>query len=213
MKQKGTPKLIICILIFVACSNREDIYFTGTITYHYTYESATMNTDSLERERPVKAIFGFDTLNYISRFFGKDTINYFYSGNRNKALEQINSNGNFTCANYGLATDSVLSVKQYAAAGTVLGQKCDILEMQKANSRVIYYVSRERKTAPATYKKHRSYNMDVYGEKTGGGLILKLEHRFKNFTMKGLAVEIAEKERSFRAFDIADSVFDKHCKN
>jgi hypothetical protein len=149
----------------------------------------------------------------MSRFFGKDTMSYFYSGNMNKALEQVNSSGNYTCEDYGLLTDSVISLKLYPSTETVLGQKCDILEMQKKNSWVKYYVSKEIKTAPATYIKHRSYNMDLYGSKAAGGLILKLQHRFKNFTMKGLAVEITKKGNQFRAFDIADNVFNNQCKN
>ncbi len=55
--------------------------------------------------------------------------------------------------------------------------------------------------------------MDVYGDKADGGLILKLEHRFKNFTMRGRAVEIIKKDQQFKAFEIADTVFNNHCKN
>jgi hypothetical protein len=54
--------------------------------------------------------------------------------------------------------------------------------------------------------------MDVYGKKADGGLILKLEHWFKNFTMKGQAVEIRKKDRQYKSFEIADTVFNNYCK-
>ena len=69
-------------------------------------------------------------------------------------------------------------------------QECRLLEIQKSNSWVKYYVSKEQKIAPATYQHHRSYNWDVYGEKAGGGLILRSEHRFKMFTMMGIATDV-----------------------
>lgn len=214
MQRKAPVIYIAWILILCSCSETgiRDNYFNGSITYNYTYESKTMNIDSLYNERPRKAVFRYDSLNYLSRFYGKDTITYYYSGKINKALEEVNGSGNYTCEDYGQLTDSVISIKQYPANETVLGQQCDILEMQKKNSWVKYYVSREIKIAPPTYIHHKAYNMDLYGNKADGGLILKLEHRFKNFTMKGLASEISKKDRHYKAIEISAAVFDNLCK-
>ncbi len=94
MRKIAVQSLWICF--FASCTGKEEdtAYFKGTITYAYDYESNTVNVDSLERERPSKSLFIYDSLNYMSRFFGKDTLTYFYSGKINKALEQINSSGN-----------------------------------------------------------------------------------------------------------------------
>jgi hypothetical protein len=73
--------------------------------------------------------------------------------------------------------------------------------LQKRTSFVKYYVSREQKVAPATYQNHKAFNWDVYGEKASGGLILKLEHRFKNFTMKGTAIEVKKQDEKFKALE------------
>lgn len=204
--------LLIMIAATTACTGKAGQgYFTGTIEYAYTYESNVYNTDSLARERPSKGEFRYDETNYRSRFFGKDTVTYNYSGMLNKCV-YVSGNGNdYTCEDYSAETDAVLSWKLYDTTAKVMGQSCRILEMQKKNSWVRYYVSRETSIAPATYNRHRSYNMDFYGDKAKGGLILKLEHRFKHFTMKGQALEVINKGKQFSAFDIADEEFLKFC--
>ncbi|HQW92451.1 MAG: hypothetical protein IPH68_03395 [Chitinophagaceae bacterium] len=203
----------ILLLHVAGCNGHtEEKYFTGEIEYRYTYESNVLNTDSLAKERPVKGIFRYDLANYQSRFQGKDTFTYYYSGSLNKALSQSGNSENYTCEDYGLVTDSVISWKLYPAGEKVLGQVCDVLELQKKNSLVLYYVSRAEKIAPATYQKHKAYNWDVYGEKSNGGLILKMEHRFKVFTMKGIATNLVNQENNFKAFEIDENTFIQFCK-
>jgi hypothetical protein len=204
--------LLLIIAATAACSGKSSQgYFTGTIEYAYTYESNVYNTDSLARERPSKGEFRYDETNYRSRFFGKDTFTYNYSGLLNKCVAVTGSGNDYTCEDYSAETDSVLSWKLYDTTAKVMGQSCRILEMQKKNSWVRYYVSRETSIAPATYNRHRSYNMDFYGDKAKGGLILKLEHRFKYFTMKGEAVAADRQNKSFSALDISDEKIQEIC--
>jgi hypothetical protein len=196
--------ILILTAVMQACTGeagRE--YFTGTVEYAYTYESNVFNTDSLRRERPSKGLFRYDENNYQSRFTGKDTITYNYSGFLNKCVSVLGNSNDYSCEDYSAETDSVLSWKLYDTTAKVMGQSCHILELQKKNSWVKYYVSRESFIAPATYRKHRSYNMDFYGDKANGGLILKMEHRFKYFTMKGEAVAVSNGDKDFSAFDIS----------
>jgi hypothetical protein len=193
-------------------SNKEEKYFAGEVVYTYVYESNILNTDSLAKERPVKGIFRYDLNNYQSQFQGQDTFTYYYSGTLNKALSRAGSSQNYECEDYGIFTDSVISWKIYLTEEKILENDCDILELQKKTSFVKYYISKTKKIAPATYQKHKAYNWDVYGEKAKGGLVLKLEHRFKNFTMKGLAVDVSKKDNQYKAFEIADTVFNNHCK-
>lgn len=205
--------IVFFLLLAGGCnSNKKEAFFSGMIEYAYTYESSILNSDSLKIERPVKGFFKYDQDNYQSSFSGKDTAIYLYSGMLNKCLSITGNTNHYECEDYGVATDSVLNWKLYTTDEKVMGYSCKILELQKRNSLVKYYVSEELKIAPATYNKHKAYNMDVYGEKSGGGLILKLEHRFKNFTMKGVAVGINKKDHRYRAFQITDGVFLNHCK-
>ena len=110
-------------------------------------------------------------------------------------------------------TDSIISWKIYPANETILGQDCDILELQKKNSFVKYQVSKQYRIAPLTYQNHRSYNWDVYGQKANGGLILKSEHRFKQFTMNGIATEVKKYNEKFNALEIDEKKFTELCTN
>lgn len=202
---------LIAILTIQSCNNKSK-YFTGTVEYSYTYSSDSLNADSLSKIRPSKSSFRYDLNNYQSRFFAKDTETYYYSGRTNKCIAEINNQKNYTCEDYGIVTDSVLSWKIKDTNEKVLGQSCMILEIQKKNSRVQYYVSKEMKIAPATYQKHKSYNWDFYGEKATGGLILKSEHRFKNFTMKGIATNFNIHNQNFVALEIDERLFATICK-
>jgi hypothetical protein len=206
--------LILMLLITGACNNsKHEEYFSGEVVYSYTYENSILNTDSLAKERPVKGIFRYDGNNYQSQFQGKDTFTYYYSGSLNKALSQAGSSLHYECEDYGIATDSVLSWKLYPAEEKVFGQHCDILELQKKTSFVKYYVSREEKTAPPTYQKHKAYNWDFYGEKANGGLILKMEHRFTIFTMKGIATDLKKQDAKFKALEIDEKKMIEICNS
>ena len=213
MKASTTSEILFFLLLNMAGCNRnkEEKYFVGEVVYSYTYESNILNTDSLAKERPVKGIFRYDLNNYQSRFQGKDTFTYYYSGSLNKCLSQSGSSEKFECEDYGINTDSVISWKIYPADEKVLGQDCDILELQKKTSFVKYYVSREEIVAPATYQIHKAYNWDVYGEKAKGGMILKLEHRFKNFTMKGIATDLKKLNAKFKALEIDEKKMIELC--
>ena len=70
--------LTYSLLLLSSCN--ESHYFMGTIEYQYTYESSTLNADSLTKYKPFKSEFRYDYLNYQSRFFGVETITYYYSG-------------------------------------------------------------------------------------------------------------------------------------
>jgi hypothetical protein len=158
-------KIAVCIsLLITRCTNSVDIYFNGTIEYAYTYSSDSLNIDSLVTARPVKGLFRYDENNYQSRFINADTITYYYSGPMNKCIAGSGNTKNYECEDYSLMTDSILAVKDYATEEKILGYSCRILELQKKNSVVKYFVSTELKIAPSTYRLHKSYNWDVYGE-------------------------------------------------
>ena len=204
--------LLISAMIFViGCSKPGKKYFTGTIEYAYTYSSDSLNADSLAKTRPSKSLLRYDTLNYQSKFIGVDTIVYYYSGRFNKSLSETGHLKNYECEDYGVFTDSVISYKLIDTDEKILGYSCKILEIQKKNSWLRYYVSNDLKIAPATYRQHKSYNWDIYGDKASGGLILRSEHRFKYFTMKGIATAIEAGPAGFKALEIDEKLFSQFC--
>lgn len=212
MKQYVLVLFAFGMTLFSCKAKRENNFFTGTIEYRYTYISDSLNTDSLTKERISNSYFRYDTIDYQSRFTGKDTETYYYSGLRNKAISATGNPIVYGCEDYSVFTDSVLSVKHYDTEQRILGYSCKIVEIQKKNSSVLYLVSKDLILAPGTYRQHRSYNWDIYGIEAGGGLILLSEHRFKKFTMKGVATAVNRKDNAFKALEIDDKLFDQVCK-
>ena len=203
----------IILVVLSGCSNKKEKgYFSGEISYTYSYASDSLNVDSVSRIKPSKGFFRYDTANYQSRFTGADTFTYYYSGSLNKCLSQSGSTKKYECEDYSILTDSVLSVKDYATDEVILGHSCRILELQKKNSWVKYYYATDLRIAPATYKNHKAYNWDVYGIKANGGLILKLEPRFNKFVMSGIADSLSIWEGDFKALEIKESLFSEICK-
>jgi len=167
---KASLYILVILIVHTGCRSKAgEKYFIGMIEYNNYYESDSLNLDSVNTEQPAKSEFRYDANNYQSRFIGKDTKTYYYSGIRNRCLGKINSEEYYSCKDYSAITDSVVSWKINDTNEKVLDQSCRILEIQKKNSWLKYFVSREMKIAPGTYQKHKSYNWDFYGEKAGGG--------------------------------------------
>lgn len=185
--------------LLISCSKPK--YFTGTIEYQYTYSSAILDVDSLSKHTPHKSEFRYDNINYQSRFFAIDTTTYYYHGESGKCLSHIHAENRFECEDYRLPTDTVISYKEYKTDEKILGQPCKVIEWQGKYFYNILYVSTDVKISPATYRNHLAYNWKFYGEKADGGLILRSEHRFKNYTMKGMAVKM-KKERRLKSLTI-----------
>jgi hypothetical protein len=94
----------------------------------------------------------------------------------------------------------------------VLGHRCKIIEFQTSSSWNQYYVATDINITPATYKDHQAYNWSFYGEKTNGALILKVEHRFKRYTMKGIATSVQKEGNDFKALQVHEDIFKTYCK-
>src|SRR5688572_37474 len=204
--------LFFAMIFIIGCKRQSKKYFTGTIEYGYTYSSDSLNADSLAKTIPSKSLIRYDTVNYQSKFIGVDTIVYYYSGRSNKSLSGTGDLENYVCEDYGVFTDSVISYKLTHTDEKILGYSCKILEIQKKNSWLRYHVGNDLKIAPATYRQHISYNWDVYGDKANGGLILRSEHRFKYFTMKGTATAIELGAADFKALEIDEKLFSQFCQ-
>lgn len=204
--------ILLVVIVFSKCKEADKKIFTGTIEYAYTYTSDSLNADSIAATRQQKAFFRYDANNYQSQFINPDTTTYYYSGNLNKCLEEKNHDQQYACEDYSKENDVVLSFKVYDTNEKILGHRCKVLEVQKKNALLIYYFSTNMKMAPATYSQHRSYNWDFYGDKSEGGIILKSEIRFKDFTKKGIATEIREYDQDFKALEIDEEKFSEVCK-
>ncbi len=204
---------ILTVLFIAGCKNSDNKYFTGTVEYAYTYTSDSLNADSLAKTRPSKSILRYDTLNYQSEFISSsDTNTNYYSGVHNKCISKTSYMGNYECLDYGVFTDSIISYKIIDTDEKIFGYSCKILEVQKKNSWLQYYFSNDLKIAPATYRRHASYNWDFYGEKANGGLILKSEHRLKYFTLKGIATSLSQGDDNFKALEIDEKLFSQFCR-
>ena len=78
MKPFIMPVIILMLLLLLniyGCNNKkQDQYFSGEVAYSYTYESSTLNTESLTKERPMQSILRYGMNGYQSQFIGKDTV-------------------------------------------------------------------------------------------------------------------------------------------
>ena len=204
--------VIIIITLLNKKRNRGSDYFSGQVVYQYSYTSDSLNDDSLSQIKPSKSIFRFDILNYQSQFFEKDTFTYYYSSLLNKAATKTNSQMADSCEDYSLPTDSIHSFKIYNTDEKVLGYACRILEFESDIFHTRYWVSSDLRITPATYKNHKAYNWSFYGEHTNGGLILKLEHQFKSYTMKGIATAVSPGDKNFKALEMNEELIKQICK-
>jgi len=165
-------------------------YFTGTIDYKYSYRSDKLDVDSLTEARPRTGRMCFGGACYESKFFGRDTSRHYYDGRTNMAFDLDGNNTVIGCEDYGINRDSVLSYEKYASAEKIQEFACEVLEFQGMYALNRYYVTKALILDPRCYQDHAAYNWAFYTEQTNGGLILRVEHEFPDFTMIGVAEKI-----------------------
>ena len=209
--------LILLIFQIFACrqENYEEKfpYFQGEVEYAYTYESEVLDVDSLNENKPHTGVFRYDLDNYKSTFFSQiDTLSYYYLSETNSALAQDNAQIVRECENYGIPTDSIIYFNVYETNEEVMRHSCKVIEYKSKQLWNQYFVSKEIKVSPNTYKDHFAYNMEFYGRESDGGLILKLEHRFKKYTMKGIATRIRIFYKSESALELSAEKIKKLCQ-
>ena len=186
-------------------------YFQGEIHYKYSYETETKNLGYIISIRPKTGVFKYDLAHYQSNFYGADTMMYYYSAAANRAAHSKNGAFEVHCQDYSQNPDPLVSYKVYETDEKILGQSCKVIEFQSRSSLNKYWVSKEQFLAPATYKDHLAYNWAFYGQQARGGIILKLEHQFQEFTMKGIATKLVPYKNGERAWDISEKAFRLAC--
>jgi hypothetical protein len=183
--------------------NERQDSFEGIIEYAYTYQSDSINIDSLKTNRPSSGQMVYKDSLYKSvfiGFIGKNTESYIYDNHTGIAFHLSISSDSIDCEDYTAQNDTVFSYQIIETGEKILGEEVNILEFVSKYATQRFYYSLKHKVAPFNYDKHLAYNWNFYKEKTNGGVLLKVEHIFKKFTMIGIATKIEAKEISIKEF-------------
>ncbi len=212
--------LLFCCIFLLSCSQTQQEspktpttskYFQGEIHYNYDYASETRNLGYIRSKRPKSGVFKYDLQHYQSNFYGATQRSYYYSGITNHAISSVDGAFDIKCTDYGINPDSLLHFEVHPTDVKIQGQACMIVEYQTVNVYTRYHVSKEVFLAPDVYQKHLAYNWSLYGQQGKGGIILKAEHFFDQFTMIGEVSKIVRYENGESAWDITEEAFQKAC--
>lgn len=185
--------------------------FEGEIEYAYSYQSDTLNLDTLKAQRPTSGLMVYRDSMYKSVFIGKNTESYVYDNHTGVAFHLTVNSDSIDCEDYTTAGDTVLNWEVKNTDETILGEPVGILEFSTPNATHRFYYSLQHKTAPYNSDKHAAHNWKFYKEKAGGGVLLKTEHIFKDFTMTGIARRIDVREVAAEEFEIDKSKLVDEC--
>ena len=210
--------LKIGLLIFIfSCNpklkNELPPPFEGRIQYAYTYQSDSLDIDTLKAQRPHSGQMIFKDSMYKSVFVSDDkTETYLYDNATGIAFEW-SAKDSIQCEDYKIPTDSVLRFEIIETDEKILGQEVKILEFDSKYATQRFYFSTKYKVAPHNYDKHEAYNWKFYMEKAKGGVPLKVEHIFKNFTMIGMVTRFEEREILKQEFQFQKRKLKPACLN
>lgn len=213
--------LLLGALMLVSCTEQtladlpetgQRSWFTGKVSYAYTYTSDSLNADSLATVRTRTGEMIYAGADYLSRFRGLDTMVYLYMSALNKCYSPPHGAEPATCEDYGVPTDSVIKILLTENTDTILGEPCDRLEMTCANASHTYWVARNVKAHPGSYERHEAYNWKEYGTAAKGGIILMNEHRFTKFTMRGIATNFQHAANAGAEINAMKVVGERACK-
>lgn len=192
--------LTLFIVLFISCGQAPS-YFEGKIIYQYSYESETLNADSLAENRTASSEFYYQGARYKNSFIGKTIDRYIFNGDTGFSYHESSQTDTILCEDYRLPTDSVINLQIIPTKEKVLGYATQIIEIVGKFSTTKFWVSTTLKTNPDWYKSHQAYNWHFYLEQADGGIILKVEHIFKHFTMHGIATEV-------KLMDVPEKIFE-----
>lgn len=193
-------------------AEQSDGFFQGELHYHYSYQSDVHNLAYLKSIRPKISVFRFDSNNYQSTFYGADTISYYYNSHKNVAISSKNMIFEPDCQDYSINPEQRLSSKVYDTDELVMGYPCKVIEFETTNGFYRYHVSTEIFLPPPTYQNHLAYNWAFYGKQAKGGIILRMETRFRDFTMIGEITKIGWYRNGQKAWTISEKLLDQACK-
>lgn len=186
--------IFLTCLVFLNCKTEEVADFEGFIKYEYTYESDSLNVDTLKKHRPSLSLFYYKDSLYLSSFIGQSTDMYIVNGKTGVAYYLSGENDTIVCEDYTKQTHQIKNYNLLPSEETVLGYDTRILEIEMEDATTRFWVSTDLKVNPQNFKNHIAYNWFFYLQKADGGIILKMEHEYPTFTMKGLATQIQSME-------------------
>jgi hypothetical protein len=110
-----------------------------------------------------------------------------------------------------MPTDAILNWKIIDTDEKILGEAVKILEFSTSNIVNRYHYSLKHKVAPFNYDKQLAYSWKFHKELTGGGVLLKVEHIFKKFSITGVATKIETRNVADEEFEIDENRLKRHC--
>ncbi len=193
------------IILNFACNSEkqhpEETFFEGLIEYAYTYQSDALNVDTLKAQRPYKGMMIYKDSMYKSVFVANHKTETYIYNNAEGIAYDLSAEDSIDCEDYKIQKDSILRYEILETDEKILGHEVKILEFDSKYATQRFYFSTKFKAAPHNYDKHLAYNWKFYKEKAKGGVILKVEHIFKNFTMFGIATNVEVKEIDNHEFE------------
>ena len=154
----------------------------------------------------------FKDSKYKSIFESKNKMEIYIYDNESGIAYDLTDKDSIGCEDYKMNNDSIYSYEIIETDEKVLGHEVKILEFKSKYATNKFFFSKNYKVAPHNYDKHLAYNWKFYMEKADGGVILKVEHVFKKFTMKGVATQFEVQEINPKLFEIDKNKLKMACR-
>ena len=204
------------VILLGSCSTEKKIEkknaFEGLIEYAYSYQSDSLNIDTLRTQHPSSGMMIYKDSMYKSVFVANHKTETYIYNNAEGIAYDLSAEDSIDCEDYKIQKDSVLRYDIHETDEKILGHEVKILEFDTKYATQRFYFSTKFKVAPYNYDKHLAYNWKFYKEKANGGVLLKVEHIFKKFTMISIATKIEQKEIDPKVFEIDKSKLTTTCR-
>lgn len=181
--------LLVSFTFLVSIVNAQ--YFEGEIIYTNKFTSKTKNfTDAQLAEMiGTKQEYLIKGGSYKSFLNGQSISMQSYDNLTNRVYNRMPKSDTLYWFDASTNTDNVISYEFKKNAGTVLGNKCDVIIMKTKTGTTTMYYSAKYKVDSKLYTNHLYGNWAFYTSKTGA-LPLKTIVENQKFKMETTAIEI-----------------------
>jgi hypothetical protein len=199
-------------LVFAVHSGKaqDPDYFEGSLTFKNYFKSDRLSEDSLNAANGSIGTYLYKGAFYKGMIFSDDTLVYVYNGKLSKCIFYNSKDRTTYCMDYSVdESERPKRTRVLKQPVNIKGHHCTVVETVYKNRVSRSYYTLGLKLDPDVYLTHAAYSYNKLMKLVQGGLLVRSEHFYREYTMISELVNIYPRKVDDEEFVLA--LF-KNCK-
>jgi hypothetical protein len=186
--------LFVFLIVVVVTPAEGQQFFEGTLLYQHSIESKKLSVDSLKKVLPKASLYLYRAEFYKGYVFALDTTVYIYHGGLGICMVKASGDATVYCADYNKKIYEPQKIVVDRKQHNVNGYPCVMITSVFKNYKVRSWYHTGLKHYPEMFSKHKAYGYTKLMKAARGGIFVKSEIVYDNYTMTIELVNINERQ-------------------